>query len=388
MRALSCLILLLSATFFNVAAQDIPLYSQRLTNSFIFNPSVAGNEFGSLTLSHRTFWSGVDDASASNLVSAHTPFGGHRFGTGLNVFQEEVGVYDRIYVSGAFAYHIRMSGSASLSMGVSAEFNNLEVNTTKLDVIDESDPLLFGDDANQQSTDFSFGVNLSTKYFDLGASINRLASGFGLSDESNQLSGFYTGYINGKIPLAYGRDIIEPIAVYRRLSSESYQLDAGLYYTFNNSITLGGSYRSSGQMTATAALRILKKVLIGYSYETLSNDFRSSIGSNNEITLRFDFSSYNYQDRFKADYKNALAFRRKTLSSAVKRGRSVGARSPSELTKRKKRLKYVKSPNARYSNYKRPKKVSKKRFNTKKRRKQNYKRASQRRKPLSKKRRR
>ncbi len=388
MKKLSWLILFLTIPFTEILPQDVPLYSQRLTNSFIFNPSVAGNEFGSITLSHRTFWSGIDDASASNMLSVHTPFGGHRFGTGLNVFQERIGVFDRIYASGAFAYHIRMSGSTSLSMGVSAEFNNLQVNTNKLDVTDDSDPLLFGNDADRQSTDFSFGINLSTKYFDLGGSINRLTSGFGIADESNQLSGFYTGYFNGKVPIAYGRDILEPIAVYRQLSPESYQLDAGLYYTFNNSITLGGSYRSSGQLTATAALRIAKKLLIGYSYETQNNDFRTALGNSNEITLRFDFSNYNYQDRFKADYKNALAFRRKTLSSAVKRGRSVGAKSPADLAKRKKRLKYVKSPNARYSNYKRPKKTSKKRFNTKKRRRQNYKRANQRKRAYSNRRRR
>ncbi|MEM7107414.1 MAG: PorP/SprF family type IX secretion system membrane protein [Bacteroidota bacterium] len=384
MKKISWLILLLGIPFSKLRSQDVPLYSQRLTNSFIFNPSVAGNEFGSLTFSHRTFWSGIDDASASNLLSVHTPFGGHRYGTGLNVFQERIGVFDRLYASGAFAYHIRMSRSTSLSMGVSAEFNNLQVNTAQIDVTDNSDPLLFGNDADRQSTDFSFGINLSTKYFDLGGSANRLTSGFGIADESNQLSGFYTGYFNGKVPIAYGRDILEPIAVYRQLSPESYQFDAGLYYTFNNSVTLGGSYRSSGQLTATAALRIAQKVLIGYSYETQSDDFRSALGNSNEITLRFDFSNYNYQDRFKEDYKNALAFRRKTLSSAVKRGRSVGARSPAELAKRKRRLKFAKSPNERYAKYKRSKR---KKFNSAKRKKQNYRRTKQRRKSYARRRR-
>ena len=378
-KQIGCLLLISFLFLQRGFAQDIPLYSQRLTNSLIFNPSVAGNEFGSLTLSHRTFWSGVDDASASNLLSFHVPFGGHRFGSGLNVFQEKVGVYDRLYASGAFAYHIRMSGLTSLSMGVSAEFNNLSINTGRIDVLDESDQLLFGPDASRQSVDFSFGINLSTKYLEIGGSANRLSSGFGIVDESNQLSGFYTGYVNGKIPLAYGRDILEPVAIYQHLSPESYQVDAGLYYTFNNSITLGGSYRSSGQMTATAAVRIMKKVLVGYSYETLSNDFRSSLGNSNEITLRFDFNNYNYQDRFKDDYKNALAFRRKTLSSAARRARSVGAKSPGALAKRNKKLRYARSPNARYNGVKKLPTVSKRKFNTKKRKRQNYKRAKQRR---------
>lgn len=66
-------------------SQDIPLFSQKLTNSFMYNPSLAGNTFGSITASYRSNYSGVADAPKNYFISAHTPFSNHRFGFGANV---------------------------------------------------------------------------------------------------------------------------------------------------------------------------------------------------------------------------------------------------------------------------------------------------------------
>ncbi len=38
-------------------AQDIPLFSQKLSNSFIYNPAIAGQQYGSLTLAHQSSFS-------------------------------------------------------------------------------------------------------------------------------------------------------------------------------------------------------------------------------------------------------------------------------------------------------------------------------------------
>jgi hypothetical protein len=63
-----------------VQAQDIPLFSQKLTNSFIYNPSFAGLDFGSLTFSRRSNYTAVEGAPVNNFLSLHTPFSGGRFG--------------------------------------------------------------------------------------------------------------------------------------------------------------------------------------------------------------------------------------------------------------------------------------------------------------------
>ena len=157
-----------------IMAQDAPLFTQKLTNSFLYNPSVAGNTFGSITLSHRKFWSSVEGSPTTNFFSAHTPFSQHRFGAGVNFYQDKVGITETLYGSAAFAYHIRLTDTNMWSFGVSAEYNSLRIDQSNVDVLHPDDPLLRGD--ARTSVDFSFGTSYKSRYFTIGGAANRLNS--------------------------------------------------------------------------------------------------------------------------------------------------------------------------------------------------------------------
>jgi len=355
---LTVLLALLSAV---VHGQDVPVYSQKLTNSFLYNPSVAGNTLGSATLSYRQQWSGVEGSPQTLFFSIHTPFAKHRFGTGFNVYQEKSGVNENLYASGAFAYHLRFTDNNMFSMGVSVEYLNSKINYSAVDVIDSDDDLLNGNQPNANGVDFSFGLNYSSKYFKVGASANRLGSLVGLSDSTSQFSQFYSAFVNFTLPLAGERDLLEPIVYLRKFANGTHQIDGGLYYTYNDVLTLGGSYRTGGAIGLTAAVRIKKNLLIGYSREMLSGDFSKSLGASNEFTLRLDFRDHNYYTKKKNAREissKALALRRKTLSSPSK-GSSF---SRSQKYKKKLKRNYIKSPNYRMESSKKlqTKKVTKK----------------------------
>jgi Protein of unknown function (DUF3308). len=94
-------------------AQDIPLFSQKLTNSFMYNPALAGHTFGSMTASYRMNYLGVTDAPTNTFLSFHAPFANYRFGSGSIFFRKRL-VSGRtrtyrlplltIYISHATAY--------------------------------------------------------------------------------------------------------------------------------------------------------------------------------------------------------------------------------------------------------------------------------------------
>src|SRR3982751_544653 len=111
-------------------AQDIPLFSQKLTNSFIFNPALAGHTYGSITYAYKQNYSKVAGAPQTHFLSIHTPFGKHRFGVGANLYQEDVTFLRNTYASVAFAYHLRFSRFSVLSMGASGEYNAIGLNGT------------------------------------------------------------------------------------------------------------------------------------------------------------------------------------------------------------------------------------------------------------------
>jgi type IX secretion system PorP/SprF family membrane protein len=299
-------------------SQDVPVYSQKLTNSFLYNPSVAGNNLGSATLSYRQQWTGATGAPQTTFFSLHTPFARHRMGTGFNVYRETAGVNDNLYASAAYAYHVRITDNNMFSMGASGEYIHSRINYSKVDAQDMDDIFLIENQPPVSRVDFSFGMSYQSRFVKIGASANRISSLVGVLDSSQQFPAFYSGFVNFTIPLVNDRDLLEPVVYLRNLSNGKYQVDAGVYYTMNNRITLGGGYRTGGAASLTGAFRLGKGIYLGYSREVLSGNLGSSLGASNEFTLRFDFSDHRYftnARNARSINTSALALRRKTLKS-------------------------------------------------------------------------
>ncbi len=297
-------------------------------------------------------------------------------GIGANFFSEQVNVYKNIYASGAYAYHISLGTSNILSMGVSAEYNSLGFDASKLNFESGVEDALL---VKESSIDFSFGMNYSHKYFKGGIAVNRLATNLELTNKAGILSEFYSGYVAGMIPIRKGLDILEPTFTFRKFSDVSNAWDAGLYYTYNNMILIGGSWRKGDILSMTAGFQINKKLLLGYSYELVNNNIGNDLGATSELTIRYDFNNISYQDRFRSNYKSSISYRRKTLSNSSSARKRAGVKGPKSLHKRSQKARKY-SPNKRYNQGKKLKTVKHKRLNTNKRRKQNFKRNKKRRK--------
>jgi type IX secretion system PorP/SprF family membrane protein len=325
-------------------AQDIPLFSQKLTNSFIYNPALAGHTYGSMTYSYRQNYSGVAGAPKNHFLSIHSPFMNHKVGAGINLFQEDVNFIRNTYASAAFAYHLRFNKFSVLSMGVGGEYNLTRLNGISNTENFIPDPVLGQLQNGSPTYDFSFGVNYQARFFKAGIAMNRLSTAW-LNQESSSLSNYYSGYVNGMLPLRGGNDMLEPYFAFRKFSETNDTYDIGLFYTYDNKIILGGAVRKGNVVNGTIGFKPNKHILLGYSREMITSSIGGYIGSANEITLRYDFNDESYKERFRADYKNAMAYRRKTLSTPAK----MASRNPKQLKKTQKKLAPF-SPNTRYQN--------------------------------------
>jgi type IX secretion system PorP/SprF family membrane protein len=328
-----------------VYAQDIPLFSQKLTNSFIYNPALAGHTFGSATFSYKQNYAKVNGAPTNYFLSLHAPIANHRFGIGANVFQEEITFLRNTYASAAFAYHLPFNKMSSLSFGVSGEYNSIGLNGSTTGDIEDPEYLELRNGGKKQY-DFSFGMHYQNRFVKVGVAANRLASSWIV--DSASITKHYSSFIQGMIPVRGGEDMLEPYVAYRKLSDFNDIIDFGLFYTYNNRITVGASYRSGGIISGTIAFKLSKYLMLGYSRETISGNVGGYIGSANEFAVRYDFNDESYKERFRSDYKSAIAYRRKTISNPMSRS---GARNPKQMHKKQKRLAPY-SPNRRYQNMK------------------------------------
>lgn len=322
-----------------VKAQDIPLFTQKLSNSFVYNPAIAGQNFGSITFSHRSAYGNVPGAPNTEFLSFHTPFGLHNFGVGGNLYYEKINIYQNLYASGAFAYHIRFDNLSTISMGVSAEINSEKLNAQELSIKDPMDPLL--DFNSQLSVDFSFGVSFRNRLIHAGFGVNRLGTTFGINKESSQLGDFYNGFLTVRLPSEDQKHLIEPIISYRHLSSENNQVDGGIYYTYDRLVTAGVSYRTGSQASLTVGMRIARQFLFGYSYQTFVSGLQTEAGSSNEITLRYDFRDHD----FYADYANSSEVLKRAQKFRTKTHRKASSSGNDKKLKKKVGSNYDRSPN-------------------------------------------
>ncbi len=346
-RILHLIFILLIITVSQTAmAQDIPLFSQKLTNSFIYNPSLAGHTKGSVTYAYRQNYSNVPGAPKNNFISMHAPFAKHKMGVGLNVFQEDVNFIRNTYASVAGAYHLHFNKYNILSVGVSGEYNVTKLNGTSNTLSFEPDPVLSQLQSGDPTFDFSFGANYQTRYLKAGFALNRLSTSW-INKETSNLSNYYSGYVSGMIPMRGGDDMLEPYAAFRKFSDTNNTWDLGLYYTYNDKVIAGAALRKGSVVNGTLGFKISKYLMVGYSREMIMSNVGGYVGSANEITLRLDFNDESYKQRFRADYKNAMSYRRKTLSAPVKASSKSSAQSKN---KQKKLTPY--SPNTRYQNVK------------------------------------
>ncbi len=334
-----------------VKGQDIPLFSQKLTNSFIYNPAMAGIGLGSLTLSHRDNYSGVKGAPNNNFLSFHAPFANYRFGFGVNMFQEEVSSIKSTYASAAFAYHININKFSTLSFGVSGEYNSTRLTDEMIVQNNGTDLILNRYSTGVAQPDFSFGVNYQNRLWKMGIAANRLYTAWFEKDPTKNLANYYSGFVQGIIPLEGARSVIEPYVAVRKFSDTNQTIDVGVYYTYDNKITAGIATRSGKILNGTLAYKLTPKLLVGYSREIIMGSVGGYTGSSNEFVLRLDFADRANKKNFRSDYKSAMTYRKKSVTnvSVSKAGKTAGSRTPQQLHKAQKKLAPY-SPNTRYQN--------------------------------------
>lgn len=332
---------------FAAQGQDIPLFSQKLTNGFIYNPAMAGSTFGSVTLGYRMNYTGVTGAPTQAYLSANAPIANQRFGVGFNVFQEKVNIMQNTFASAAFAYHLHINQLNTVSMGVSGEYNMMRFTDISESAIQADNVLARYSNMNGQP-DFSFGILYTGQYIKGGIAANRMSTAWFQSADARVLSNYYSAYLQGMIPLRGDQDLLEPYAAFRKFSETNSTYDIGVFYTYASKIMAGVSTRSGSVYAATLGYKVTPNLLIGYSGEMILGNLSGFTGMSHEFALRYDFATEARKERASSNYKNSLSYRRKTLNtSGVKK--TSGGRTPKQLAKAQKRVSAY-SPNKRYQN--------------------------------------
>tara|TARA_B100001057_G_scaffold496748_1_gene599018 strand:+ start:1883 stop:2797 length:915 start_codon:yes stop_codon:yes gene_type:complete len=276
-------------------AQQLPIYSQYLTNDFILNPAIAGTKpYFPIQINSRSQWSGLGTiAPKTNTLSFHMPVAYDAVGIGAIIMQDETGPYSQIGVTLSFAYHLQLDEDdvTYLSLGLSGLMTQHTLNQDDL-TFHNPDPEFQGS-YSKMVPDASFGAYLYSKDFSLSASAHQLFEStfkesvqdiFGDNSQVRHYFAHASYLIDIHSDLA-----IEPSLLVKSTEVSPTQLDVNARVIIDNNYWAGLSLRSSKSLVVLVGLNT-GGLFLSYSYDYGISSLSSVASGSHEISLGFNIN--------------------------------------------------------------------------------------------------
>jgi type IX secretion system PorP/SprF family membrane protein len=309
-----------------VAAQQRPYYTQYIMNNYIINPAVAGIEnYWDVKASHRMQWVGLQDAPVTTYLTIHGPLSKSAYdresatsfraegqnprgeaywrdyvapdphhGIGFTVLNDRTGPLNRFAAYGTYSYHLPLSPSTSLAMGVSAGITNMSLDASKLNFGTTTvDPAVAGSGViNRIKPDISAGIWLYSKNYFLGIAAQQIIpQQIAFSDNTVYLQ-------NGKllphifVSAGYRMQLSDdisflPSALLRYISPLPLGLDINAKFQYQDLLWAGASYRYQDGFAAMVGVNLNRSINIGYSYDMQTSNLNTVSRGTHEILIGF-----------------------------------------------------------------------------------------------------
>ncbi|MCC8038805.1 MAG: type IX secretion system membrane protein PorP/SprF [Bacteroidales bacterium] len=266
----------------------------------------------------RLQWVGVDNAPQTFLIGANMPFKflGKRWGVGLIMQQESIGLYRNLNIGAQLAYKLKLFGG-QLSAGLQLGFMNEQWKGTDVYIPDDDDyhesedPAIPKTDIAGNAFDMGLGLWYTHRYFWAGVSMTHLnsptitMSGEGTSSSSTTSSSentyeFQAGrvlYFMAGSNIAVKNTLFEVMpSVFYKTDFQFWTAEATARVRYNKMFTLGVGYRYKDAIIATLAAEI-KGFYLGYSYDYSTSAIGKVSSGSHEIiagySLKLDLSDKN-----------------------------------------------------------------------------------------------
>jgi len=259
----------------DLMAQNNQLYSMFVFNKLQYNPAYAGSKGAPTVGAHyRHQWQGVIGAPRTITLSGHTPIAGKRSGVGLSLISDEIGMFNSLYFTGAYAYRITFKNDTKLSIGLQAQYDHSRLDWAKLELLDNVDVGLPIDQNSLSAFNVGAGIYYSGPKFFVGASVPQLLRNSITNDyydNLGELNPLRTYYGMGGLVFDLSNNVkLKPSLLISYVPNAPMEADFNLSALFMNTIWVGASYRLEESINAFVQFPISKnlKLAIGADYPT------------------------------------------------------------------------------------------------------------------------
>ena len=299
--------------------QSDPLYTQAWMLPSLYNPAASGStDWLRIRGAARLQWVGIENAPKSFTGAADIPFRliGRRWGAGVNITQDEIGLFSNTYVNGQLSGRLKRLFGGDLTIGLQVGYFGSSFKGSEVyipdddDYHDSNDPSIPTQDVGGGTIDFGIGLRYVHPKFHVGVSVLHPAApkvklntkGTSSSSATSDNHEFET-YVNRTFYLTAGSNItikntlieLQPdLIVASDLKSFSGVLSLKGWY---NKMFFGGvAYRWDDAVGINLGAEF-KNFILGYSYDIPTSRILKASSGSHELTvgyrLKLDFSGKN-----------------------------------------------------------------------------------------------
>lgn len=322
--------LCLLCSYNKTQAQQRPQYSQYIFNNYLLNPALSGIEnYTDVKLGYRGQWAGLEGAPVTSFFSINAPIGSEfvngdansfqsedgqnpfsrynrseyrasepHHGIGMMVVSDKTGAISQTDIQGTYAYHLGISSSLNLSVGVSAGVSHQQINAAMLTFKDQGDLTILNLNGNAWKPDISFGLWAYASDYFVGFSVQQLIPhgqfvNAGGQSSVNQTVPHY--FFSAGVKLFLNDDIsMIPSALLKFTEPVPVSFDISTKFSFQNKFWLGGSYRRNDSFVGMAGFNLNSFINVGYGYDMSTTPLKTASSGTHEI-----FISLLLNNRFK-----------------------------------------------------------------------------------------
>jgi type IX secretion system PorP/SprF family membrane protein len=283
---------------FSAKAQQDSQYTNYMYNTMNINPAYAGSREGlSIFGLHRSQWIGLEGAPTTSTLAGHLPVRNSNVGLGFTLMNDEIGPSQESMFSADFSYTLSFPNGSNLAFGLRGTAHLLNVDFTKLNQFNPSDPTVEYNIDNKFSPNVGAGFYWYTEDTYVGLSVpNILRTQHFDKGQANYSSSsipyerMHFHMIAGHV-MDLSKDVrFKPATLVKVVEGSPLQLDLSANFLFYDRFTLGAAYRLDAAFSALAGFQINSNWLIGFGYDEEVTNLANYNSGSFEFFLRYEIS--------------------------------------------------------------------------------------------------
>jgi type IX secretion system PorP/SprF family membrane protein len=319
-RLLLSVFLSITALHFAIA-QEKPQYTQYVLNNLLINPAVTGIEnYFDIKSGYRSQWTGLQGAPVTSYITGSVPFGSDfvggdagslsggnnanpynrlytqtyeaappHHGLGFMVISDQAGPITTSNIDATYAYHLGISSTFNLSVGVEAGFNHTSLNISELTLENPNDPAITNGNSSQWKPDLGVGLwGYSSNYY-FGISALQLLSQnlyFSTNNSVSQAKTVPQLFFTGGFKVFLNDDVtLMPSVLVKFISPLPVTYDINVKVAFLDRFWVGAAYRNQDAVAGMFGLNISSLLNVSYSYDYTTSALRTVSNGTHEIVI-------------------------------------------------------------------------------------------------------